>query len=165
MPTSEAVERLVTLGGDNKLAFSGGSRALTRTAEDRAVLKLLATASMVRENRNRVGARPFSFRRRSPEENALVHMPVAEAFALLIQEEPRLRAAETEAAEAATRARLAGQGDSGVRTAVDEVVSRVILHDSVIGPSASGLCATRSALLVVTEHLYSVAGLSSTNLD
>jgi hypothetical protein len=119
---------------------------------------------MVRENRNRVGVRPFSFRRRSPEESALVQMPVAEAFALLAQEEPRLRDAETETADAAAKARLAGQGESGVRTAVDEVVGRVVLHDSVIGPSSSGLCATRSALLVVTEQLYSVAGLSPTNL-
>jgi hypothetical protein len=171
-PTSQAVERLVVLAGDNQLAFGGGTgrsqRDLARTDEGRAVLKLLALAFMTRERQTRVGVRPFSFHRRTPEEDALVHMPIAEAFDLLAQEEPRLRVAEAETTDAATKARQAGDGDAGVRAAVGEVVARTVVHDPLVGRSArdqSGLCASRSAVLVVTEHLYAVAGLSPIDLD
>jgi hypothetical protein len=164
IPTSEAVERLVAIAGGNKRAFRPLPDGTDLHTDDgRAVVKLLVLASTTREDRTRVGVRRLSFHRPTPREEALIHMPVADAFDLLAQEEPRLRAAEIETADAAAEARAAGQGEAGVRSAVREVVIRTILHDSCIGRSArdqSGLCATPSAGLVVIEHFNAVAGLS-----
>jgi hypothetical protein len=164
IPTSEAVERILAIAGGSKRAFRHLPDGTDlQTDEGRAVVELLVLASTTREDRSRVRVRPLSFHRPTPREEALIDMPIAEAFDILAQEEPRLRTAEIETADAAAEARATGEGESGVRSAVREVVVRTILHDSCIGRSASdqsGLCATPSAGLIVIEHLNAVAGLS-----
>jgi hypothetical protein len=171
-PTSEAVEHLVALAGNNALAFRGltgrSQRDLARTDEGRAILKLLGKASHTRDDRTRVGVRPFSFHRRSPEEDALVGIPVADAFELLAQEKPQLGVAEVEIADAASVARENGLSEADVKASVDEVLSRVLLNDLHVGGSEQqegGVCATPTAVLVVTEHLYAVAGLNPVAFD
>jgi hypothetical protein len=166
VPTSQAVERLIAIAGDNPTAFKevgGGDRVLTRSEDGQAAIRLIGAAATTKTTRDE-GAGRFLRHRRSPEESALGSVPVAEAFGPLAAEEPRLRDAEGEVERAAERARLEGKDEAGVRSVVDEIVARVTYYEPVIGQSAvnpKGLCSTKTALFVVVEHLYRVAGITA----
>ena len=166
VPTSQAVGQLVAIAGDNPTAFKGVGgryRDLTRSEDGQAALRLISAAATTRATRDQ-GVGQFLHHRCSSQEATLGSVPLAEAFGLLATEEPKLRMAEVEVEKAAEEARLSGMDDAGVRSVVDGIVARVTYDEPVIGRSAQdpkGLCSTKTAMLVVVEHLYRVAGINA----
>jgi hypothetical protein len=172
VPKTQAAKDLIEIAGENPRAFGGiggqSTRGLSRSPEGRAALQLLHAAASEWTRRRRGGApRVWGRRRRlTSEETALAALPADEGFNLLAQQEPRLLAIADEAIRVAESARLDGQDGASTRTAVLDIMLRIVATDPLTGPKASryskdaDLVATLTAAQVVWAHLASITGVS-----
>jgi hypothetical protein len=158
-PLSESIRRLLELAGENPNAFHGSHKKATQgltVSETQTMLRLVATASIERDDSHRVGVRLPSLRRHSAEEKALAAMPVAESFRLLSGHDPRLVDAESNARQLVEDHRGDADGGASLREAVDLLLMQVLTVDPVDYKRArlnGSISATGVAARVIAEHL------------
>jgi hypothetical protein len=163
-PLSEAIKRLLEMAGDNPNVFrvitKRNTQGLNRTAEGQAVLRLIAIASIERDESHRTGV-PLTLGRHSTDEKALAAMPVADAFQLLAKEEPRLLVAEADARRLADNHSHDVDDGAALEEALGRLIVQVVMSDGLVGKKGDNpgsILATQPAVFVVAEHLAISAG-------
>jgi hypothetical protein len=129
---SEAIRQLLEIAGENPNAYNGSHKKATEglmVSETQTILRLVATASIERDDSHRVGVRLPSLRRWSAEEKALAAMPLAESFTVLSNQDPRLL--DAEARQLADDHRGDGDGGAALREAVDQLLVQVLSVDAL----------------------------------
>ncbi len=165
-PLAEAISRLIEIAGDTPNAFGftkNNTKGLNRTHEGQAILRLVGTASGQRDASHRTGV-PLPWSRNSPREQTLAAMPIADAFNVLSQEEPRLLDADARAHQLAVDHREDGDRGAALQEALGQLVASVISTDRLVGnrsENSGSILATQVAVMVVMEHLAASAGVDT----